>query len=141
MVRFHDPPVIEPGGGKKDADGRGRVTTDLHHLAENAGLGCDDARFALGDMERRGEIEVVIFPDYYGDGLIRLRPKPWKPFGAPVYDYGRRPTAQDKEIRAKRSAGVAQKIQPDLSQKESPCKSCTYRGFCNWGIRIRTLTN
>ena len=54
------------------ADGRGRVTTNLHHLAENAGLGCDDARFALGDMERRGEIEVVIFPDYYGDGLIRL---------------------------------------------------------------------
>jgi len=57
------------------ADGRGRVDTDLHHLAGNAGLDCEQSRFALGDLERRGEIEIVIFPDYYGYGLIRLRPQ------------------------------------------------------------------
>ena len=74
------------------AVGRGRVTTDLHHLAENAGLDYGEARFAVGDMERRGEIEVVFFPDYHGDGLIRLRPKPWKPLGKRVYNYGGGPT-------------------------------------------------
>jgi CRP-like cAMP-binding protein len=60
---------------RRVADGRGRVTTDLHHLAEYAGLGRQEARFALGDMERRGEIGVALFLDYCREEVIRLRPQ------------------------------------------------------------------
>jgi hypothetical protein len=67
------------------ADGRGRVTTDLHHLAENARLDHQEARFALRDMERRGE------------GLIRLLPRPWKSQGERVYHYAGRPAATGRK--------------------------------------------
>ena len=79
------------------ADGRGRVTTDLHHLAENARLDHQEARFALRDMERRGEIEIVFFPDYYGEGLIRLLPRPWKFQGERVYHYAGRPAKKRRK--------------------------------------------
>lgn len=75
------------------ADGRGCVTTDLHHLAENARLDHVEARFTLRDMKRRGEIEIVFFPNDYGEGLIRLLPKPWTPQGDPVYRFASRSAA------------------------------------------------
>ncbi|HUS92553.1 MAG TPA: hypothetical protein VM695_11920 [Phycisphaerae bacterium] len=48
---------------------------ELRKPGLGANLDCQEAGFALRDMERRGEIEIVRFPDYYGWGLIRLRPQ------------------------------------------------------------------
>ena len=81
---------------RRVVDNRGHVTTDLHHLAENAGLDGEQARFALHDMDRRGEIEIVFFPDDYGEGLIRLLPKPWLARGRRRYSYVGRPTAKGR---------------------------------------------
>jgi hypothetical protein len=73
------------------ADDRGRVTAYLRDLADCAGLDHRQTYFTLRDMERRGEIQNVIFPDNTRCGYIRLLPKPWRPLGEPVYNYSGRP--------------------------------------------------